>query len=240
MYPYGGFGFYFDWTYILLIPAFILSMWAQFKVSSTFNKYSKVSNRRGMTGADAARYILDINGLRNVRIERINGNLTDHFDPRSNVVRLSDSTYASTSVGAIGVAAHECGHAVQYATGYSPIRIRNAIVPVVNICSKLSIPIIIIGFIFAYAGSFLNTLLNIGIILFSATVFFQLITLPVEFNASNRAIATLEQRALLQDDELKGAKKVLSAAAMTYVAAAFSAIMSLLRLIIIARGRDRD
>ncbi len=240
MYPYGGFGFYFDWTYILLIPAFILSMWAQFKVSSTFNKYSKVSNRRGMTGADAARYILDINGLRNVRIERINGNLTDHFDPRSNVVRLSDSTYASTSVGAIGVAAHECGHAVQYATGYSPIRIRNAIVPVVNICSKLSIPIIIIGFIFAYAGSFSNTLLNIGIILFSATVFFQLITLPVEFNASNRAIATLEQRALLQDDELKGAKKVLSAAAMTYVAAAFSAIMSLLRLIIIARGRDRD
>ena len=240
MYPYGGFGFYFDWTYILLIPAFILSMWAQFKVSSTFNKYSKVSNRRGMTGADAARYILDINGLRNVRIERINGNLTDHFDPRSNVVRLSDSTYASTSVGAIGVAAHECGHAVQYATDYAPIRIRNAIVPVVNICSKLSIPIIIIGFIFAYAGSFSNTLLNIGIILFSATVFFQLITLPVEFNASNRAIATLEQRALLQDDELKGAKKVLSAAAMTYVAAAFSAIMSLLRLIIIARNSDRD
>lgn len=240
MYPYGGFGFYFDWTYILLIPAFILSMWAQFKVSSTFNKYSNVSNRRGMTGADAARYILDINGLRNVRIERINGNLTDHFDPRSNVVRLSDSTYASTSVGAIGVAAHECGHAVQYATDYAPIRIRNAIVPVVNICSKLSIPIIIIGFIFAYAGSFSNTLLNIGIILFSATVFFQLITLPVEFNASNRAIATLEQRALLQDDELKGAKKVLSAAAMTYVAAAFSAIMSLLRLIIIARNSDRD
>ncbi len=240
MYPYGGFGFYFDWTYILLIPAFILSMWAQFKVSSTFSKYSRVSNRRGMTGADAARYILDINGLRNVRIERINGNLTDHFDPRSNVVRLSDATYASTSVGAIGVAAHECGHAVQYATGYSPIRIRNAIVPVVNICSKLSIPIIIIGFIFAYAGSFSNTLLNIGIILFSATVFFQLITLPVEFNASNRAIATLEQRALLQDDELKGAKKVLSAAAMTYVAAAFSAIMSLLRLIIIARNSDRD
>ena len=240
MYPYGGFGFYFDWTYILLIPAFILSMWAQFKVSSTFNKYSKVSNRRGMTGADAARYILDINGLRHVRIERINGNLTDHFDPRSNVVRLSDSTYASTSVGAIGVAAHECGHAVQYATDYAPIRIRNAIVPVVNICSKLSIPIIIIGFIFAYAGSFSNTLLNIGIILFSATVFFQLITLPVEFNASARAIATLEQRALLQDDELKGAKKVLSAAAMTYVAAAFSAIMSLLRLIIIARNSDRD
>ena len=240
MYPYGGFGFYFDWTYILLIPACILSMWAQFKVSLTFNKYSKVSNRRGMTGADAARYILDINGLRHVRIERINGNLTDHFDPRSNVVRLSDSTYASTSVGAIGVAAHECGHAVQYATDYAPIRIRNAIVPVVNICSKLSIPIIIIGFIFAYAGSFSNTLLNIGIILFSATVFFQLITLPVEFNASNRAIATLEQRALLQDDELKGAKKVLSAAAMTYVAAAFSAIMSLLRLIIIARNSDRD
>ena len=240
MYPYGGFGFYFDWTYILLIPAFILSMWAQFKVSSTFSKYSKVSNRRGMTGADAARYILDINGLRHVRIERINGNLTDHFDPRSNGVRLSDSTYASTSVGAIGVAAHECGHAVQYATDYAPIRIRNAIVPVVNICSKLSIPIIIIGFIFAYAGSFSNTLLNIGIILFSATVFFQLITLPVEFNASNRAIATLEQRALLQDDELKGAKKVLSAAAMTYVAAAFSAIMSLLRLIIIARNSDRD
>lgn len=240
MYPYGGFGFYFDWTYILLIPAFILSMWAQFKVSSTFNKYSKVSNRRGMTGADAARYILDINGLRHVRIERINGNLTDHFDPRSNVVRLSDSTYASTSVGAIGVAAHECGHAVQYATDYAPIRIRNAIVPVVNICNKLSIPIIIIGFIFAYAGSHFSVLLDIGIILFSTTVIFQLITLPVEFNASNRAIATLEQRALLQDDELKGAKKVLSAAAMTYVAAAFSAIMSLLRLIIIARNSDRD
>ena len=230
MFPY----FYFDWTWILLIPAMILSMWAQANVNGTFNKYSKVNNRFGYTGAEVARRILDMNGLYSVKIERVNGNLTDHFDPRTNVVRLSEATYDSTSVGAIGVAAHEVGHAVQHATGYTAIKIRNAIVPAVNICNMLSMPILILGLFLSY------TLVDLGIILFSATVLFQLITLPVEFNASSRAIKTLEGQNLLTTDETAGAKKVLSAAALTYVAAAFSAIMSLLRIILIFGHRRRD
>ena len=230
MFPY----FYFDWTWILLIPAMILSMWAQANVNGTFNKYSKVNNRFGYTGAEVARRILDMNGLYSVKIERVNGNLTDHFDPRTNVVRLSEATYDSTSVGAIGVAAHEVGHAVQHATGYTAIKIRNAIVPAVNICNMLSMPILILGLFLSY------TLVDLGIILFSATVLFQLITLPVEFNASSRAIKTLEGQNLLTTDETAGAKKVLSAAALTYVAAAFSAIMSLLRIILIFGNRRRD
>ena len=226
--------FYFDWTWILLIPAMILSMWAQANVNGTFKKYSKVNNRFGYTGAEVARRILDMNGLYSVQIERVNGNLTDHFDPRTNVVRLSEATYDSTSVGAIGVAAHEVGHAVQHATGYTAIKIRNAIVPAVNICNMLSMPILVLGLFLSY------TLVELGIILFSATVLFQLITLPVEFNASSRAIKTLEGQNLLTADETAGAKKVLNAAALTYVAAAFSAIMSLLRIILIFGNRRRD
>ncbi len=231
---------YFDPTVILLIPAIILAMWAQARVSSTFNKYSKVINTRGLTGAEAARLILDRNGLRNVRVQHIQGNLTDNFDPRTNVVSLSDSTYASNSIGAIGVAAHECGHAVQYATGYGPIRVRNGIYPAVNICSKLSMPIILIGFILTAFGGIAPIIIDIGILLYCATVVFQLITLPVEFNASGRALKTLESYNMLSPQELSGAKKVLSAAAMTYVAAAFSALMTLLRLILISRDSRRD
>ncbi|MBQ4145447.1 MAG: zinc metallopeptidase [Clostridia bacterium] len=229
--------YYFDPTMILLIPAIILSLWAQININKTFNKYSKINSRRGYTGAEIARRILDMNGLYNVRVERVAGNLSDHFDPRGNVVRLSDSTYSSQSVGAIGVAAHEVGHAIQHAVGYVPIRLRNSIVPVVNICSYLSMPIILIGFLFAGGGS---TMVQFGIILFSATVLFQLITLPVEFNASNRAINTLRNQHLLDDEEVKGASKVLRAAALTYIAAALSAIMSLLRLILLFGGRRSD
>lgn len=232
MFPY----YYFDWTYLMLLPAFLLAAWAQANVNSTFRKYSQVYNRMGMTGAEAARRILDMNGLYSVRIERVSGDLTDHFDPKTNVVRLSDATYSSHSVGSVGVAAHEVGHAIQYAKGYAPIRVRNSIVPVVNVCNIMSMPIILIGFLFAYN----QTLINLGIILFSATVLFQLITLPVEFNASSRAIRTLEGQNMLASDELNGAKKVLRAAALTYVAATISAIMSLLRLIVLFGGRRRD
>lgn len=230
------FPYYFDPTWVLLLPALLLAAWAQMNVNSTFRKYSSVYSRFGMTGAEAARKILDINGLYSVRVERIAGNLTDHFDPKTNVVRLSDSTFSSTSVGAIGVAAHEVGHAIQHAKSYTPIKVRNAIVPAVNICNMLSMPIILIGVIFSYN----QTLVDLGIILFSATVLFQLITLPVEFNASRRAISTLEAQNMLLGDELTGAKKVLKAAALTYVAAAVSAIMSLLRLIVLFGGRRRD
>lgn len=229
----------FDPTVILLIPAIILAFWAQSLVSSRFNKYSRIANMRGLTGADAARLILDRNGLRNVPVRRIAGNLTDNFDPRENVVNLSDSTYASNSIGAIGVAAHECGHAVQYATGYAPIKIRNSIFPVVNVCSKLSMPIILVGFLLTAFGGYAPAIIDFGIILYCATVVFQLITLPVEFNASSRAIKTLESYQMLSPDELSGAKKVLSAAAMTYVAAAFSALMTLLRLILISNNNKR-
>lgn len=232
LYPY----YFFDWTWIMLLPALILAMWAQANVNSTFKKYSQVYNRFGMTGAEAARKILDMNGLYSVRVEHIAGNLTDHFDPKTNVVRLSDATYNSHSVGSIGVAAHEVGHAIQHARAYMPIRVRNAIVPAVNVCNMLSMPIILIGVILSYN----QTLVDLGIILFSATVLFQLVTLPVEFNASNRAIHTLESQNMLAPDELVGAKKVLKAAALTYVAAAVSAIMSLLRLIVLFGGRRRD
>ncbi len=227
------FPYYFDPTIIIILPALILSLWAQANVNSTFRKYSNVGNRFGLTGADAARRILDINGLYSVKVEHIGGQLTDHFDPKTNVVRLSDATYNSQSVGSIGVAAHEVGHAIQHAVGYSPIRFRNAIVPAVNICNMLSMPILLLGLFLSY------TLVQFGIILFSATVLFQLVTLPVEFNASRRALATLEAQNMLAPDELKGASKVLKAAALTYVAAAVSSILSLLRLILIF-GNRRD
>ena len=228
--------YYFDWTIVILIPAILLSLWAQSRVNITFKKYDKVYNRFGYTGADVARRILDMNGLYQVKVERVSGNLSDHYDPKANVVRLSDVTYNSQSVGAIGVAAHEVGHAVQHATGYMPIRVRNSIVPVVNVCNMLSMPIILIGLLFTAS----STLIDIGIFLFSGTVLFQLITLPVEFNASNRALATLEGQHILDETEIKGASAVLKAAAMTYVAAAVSSILSLLRLMLLFGGRRRD
>lgn len=231
--------FYFDRTIILLLPALLLAMWAQANVSRTFGKYSKIYNHNGYSGADVARRILDMNGLYQVKIERVAGNLTDHFDPKSNVVRLSESTYSSTSVGAIGVAAHEVGHAVQHAVGYTPIKIRNGIVPFVNVCNGLSMPILLIGVIFAGAGGIFPVLIDVGIILFSATVLFQLITLPVEFNASRRALVTLENQNIMNQEEISGARAVLKAAALTYVAAALTSIMSLLRLIVLFGGNRR-
>ena len=223
---------FYDPTWIILLPVIILSIWASANVKSTFGKYSRMYNRFGLTGADAARKILDMNGLYDVRIERISGELTDNYDPRTNVVHLSESTYSSQSVAAVGVAAHEVGHAIQHATGYSPIKVRNAIVPAVNVCNMLSMPIILLGIILSYN----QTLVDLGIILFSATVLFQLITLPVEFNASSRALRTLEGQNILAPDEMQGASKVLRAAALTYVAAALSSLLSLLRLILIFGG----
>ncbi len=223
---------YFDSTYILVIIAFALSAFASFGVNAAFAKYRKVKSSSGITGADAARRILDGNGLANVKIEHISGNLNDHFDPKSNVIRLSDATFADSSVAAIGVAAHEAGHAVQHATGYVPIKARNAIVPFVNISSSISLPLFLIGLLLNYFE-----LTMIGVVLFSASLIFQLITLPVEFNASRRAISILDTSGLLEGDELKGAKKVLKAAAMTYVAAVAASALQLLRLFLIANRR---
>lgn len=229
------FGWYYDPTYMLVIFAFVLTLIASGGVKRTFSKYNRVRNARGMTGADAARMILNRNGLSNVAIERVSGALTDHFDPRTNVLRLSDSTYASDSVAAVGVAAHEAGHAIQHADGYTPIRVRNAIVPVVNISSNLALPLFFVGVILG------NSLFaNIGIVLFSAALIFQLITLPVEFNASRRAISILGESNMLYEDELKQTKKVLSAAAMTYVAGVAASLLQLLRLVLIANRHRRD
>ncbi|MBO5135784.1 MAG: zinc metallopeptidase [Clostridia bacterium] len=231
-----GYYYGFDITYIIFVlPAIILSLWASANVNSTFNKYKKFGNSRGLTGADVARKILDMNGLYNVKVERIAGNLTDHFDPKANVIRLSDATHSSNSVAAIGVAAHEAGHAVQHATGYTPIKFRNAIVPVAQISSYAAWPLVLIGLV-------LNSpsLAEFGIILFSCVVLFQIVTLPVEFNASRRAIQTLNNNYILEGDELFGAKKVLKAAALTYVAAAAVAIGQLLRLLVLTGGRNRD
>lgn len=227
--------FFYDSTYILVIFAFALSLFASFGVKATFSKYSKVNAHNGLTGSGAARRILDMNGLHHVRIEHISGDLTDHFDPKANVIRLSDAVHDSDSVAAIGVAAHEAGHAVQYATNYAPIKVRNSIVPIVNISTTLSMPLFILGLILEASG-----LALLGIILFSASLLFQLITLPVEFNASRRAIKILDSGNLLYDDEVKGAKKVLSAAAMTYVAAAAASALQVLRLLLIFNGRRRD
>ena len=232
-----GYFYGIDMTYIVLVmPALIFAMYAQTKVNSTFNKYRTVGNRNGYTGAEIARRILDMNGLQKVVVERVSGNLTDHYDPKANVVRLSDATYSSTSVAAIGVAAHEVGHAVQHAEGYSPIKVRNAIVPVVQIASYAAWPLAIFGVLFSFSG-----LANFGVILFGLVVLFQLITLPVEFNASGRALKTLGDKQILNGEELAASKKVLSAAAMTYVASAVVAIANLLRLLsIVGFGRSRD
>ncbi|MGN0413160.1 MAG: zinc metallopeptidase [Lachnospiraceae bacterium] len=241
MYGYGygmGYGFYgLDWTYILVLIGAILCMAASAKVNSTYSKYSKVRSMTGMTGAQVAQKILQYNGIYDVQIEHVRGNLTDHYDPSKKVLRLSDSVYGSTSVAAIGVAAHECGHAVQHQVGYVPIKIRSALVPAANIGSKLGLPLILLGVIFGGAGS---TLAQIGIWVFALAVLFQIVTLPVEFNASGRAIKMLDQYGILQQQEVGHVKKVLSAAALTYVAAAASAILQLLRLVLIfGGGRDR-
>ena len=230
---------FFDMNYIIIVlPAIIFSLIASSKVNSTFKKYSKVRAASGMTGAEVARRILDANGLSNVSIEQVSGSLTDHYDPRANVIRLSQPVYGSSSVAAIGVAAHETGHAVQYAVGYSPIKLRAAIIPMTNIGSKLAMPLIILGLILSATAAKYITIAYAGIICFSLSALFQLVTLPVEFNASRRALDTIESFGVLSSSEQEGARKVLSAAAMTYVAALAVSLAQLLRLLLMVQRRD--
>ena len=233
--------FWGDWTIIIMIPALIFSLWAQFKVNSTFKKYAKVRNRRGLTGADVARRVLDANGLHHVNIEHVRGHLTDHYDPRANVIRLSDSVYASTGIAALGVAAHEAGHAVQHAVGYAPIKLRTAIIPLTRFGSFMAMPLFIIGMLFAgasYMGNDIGSVFMMaGILFFSFSTLFQLVTLPTEFNASSRAMKALDNGGILASDELHAARATLSAAAMTYVAALATSLASLLRLILIFNRR---
>lgn len=232
--------FYIDWAYIVLVlPFVIFSMIASAKVNSCFDKYSGVFSRRGLTAAEAARRVLEDNGVLNVNIERVQGHLTDHYDPRTNVIRLSENVYDSTSVASIGVACHEAGHAVQHAVGYFPIKLRTAIVPLTNIGSQLSIPLVILGIFLSYYGEQYAVISYIGVALFGLCVLFQLVTLPTEFNASRRAINTISSNGILAEDEIQGAKKVLSAAAMTYVAALAVTIMQLLRLLLLVGSRRR-
>lgn len=233
----------FDWTYIVLVlPCVILSLWASANVNGTFKRYSKQFSRRGVTGAQAAAQVLSSNGVTGVRIERISGNLTDHFDPTTNVIRLSDDVYGSTSTAAIGVACHEAGHAVQYAQDYTPMRIRAAVIPATNLGSKLAMPLILIGLIFSSLGQLSYTLVYLGIACFGLSLVFQLVTLPVEFDASHRALAAISQTGLLTEEEQQGARKTLPAAALTYVAATATALAQLLRLMILFgnRGSRRD
>lgn len=240
MYPY-YYGF--DWTYLVIVlPCILLSLWASAKVKNTFNRYAKQFSSRRISGAEAARRVLQENGVFGVQIERVAGNLTDHYDPKTNVIRLSDGVYDSCSTAAIGVACHEAGHAVQYAQQYFPIKLRAAIIPVTNFGSKLAMPLILIGIALSFAANFSYTLIYLGILCFALSLIFQLITLPVEFNASRRALQAIDQAALLTTEERKGAKKTLSAAAMTYVAAVAVALAQLLRLLILfgGRGRRRD
>lgn len=232
---YYGYGYYYDPTYFLVLIGAILCIVAQIRVSSTYNKFSKVRSRTGMTGAEAAQRILQMSGIMDVRVEHISGSLTDHYDPVHKVLRLSDTVYGSDSVAAIGVAAHECGHAVQHNKGYAPLQIRSKLVPVANIGSKAGIPLILLG---AFLGMN-QVLIQIGIWVFALAVLFQVVTLPVEFNASGRALAMLGDYGMLANDEVKSCKKVLSAAALTYVAAAASAILQLLRLVLMFGGNRR-
>lgn len=228
--------FFWDPTYIIIIPAIILSIYAQGKISTTYNKYSEVYSRAGYTGAQAARAILQANGLYDVRIEPVAGNLSDHYDPRDRTVRLSEGVYSGNSLASLAVAAHETGHAIQHANGYFPLQLRSTFVPVANFGSSLGPILILIGF---FMPAF-NWLLQIGILAFSLAVIFQLITLPVEYNASHRAMALLQSNGMLAQDEVKGARRVLSAAALTYVAAALTAVLELARFILIAQGRNRN
>ena len=229
---------YFDPTYMLVLIGVVLSLIASGKVKSTFSKYANVRNSRGITGAEAAEQVLHRAGIYDVKIERVGGNLTDHYDPRSKVLRLSDSVYGQTSVAAVGVAAHECGHAIQHAKGYAPLKLRSTLVPIANFGSKIAWPLIIFGLFIRGESSVL--LINLGIIAFLGAVLFQLITLPVEFNASNRAIRMIADSGMMYGEEIKGAKKVLSAAALTYVASAATAILQLLRIVILTGGRRRN
>ena len=231
-----GYGYGLDPTMILVLIGVLLSLWAQGRVNSAFRKYGRVRSRTGMTGAEAARRLLNSQGIYDVTIEHISGSLTDHYDPRSKVLRLSDAVYGSDSVAAVSVAAHECGHAMQDNEDYAPLRFRSALVPVANFGSQLSWPLILIGVIFGGLGS---PLVQIGILMFTLAVLFQLVTLPVEFNASARAVAKIDQYGLMTTQENDGCKKVLSAAAMTYVAAAASSILQLLRLILLFGNRRR-
>ncbi len=234
---YYGFGYYFDPTYFLVLIGAVLCIWAQARVKSTYGRYAKVMSRTGMTGAQAAQRILQMSGIYDVRIEHVGGELTDHYDPAHKVLRLSDTVYGASSVAAIGVAAHECGHAVQHDKGYAPLKFRSALVPVANIGSKAGIPLIILGAILGMN----QTLIHIGIWVFALAVLFQVVTLPVEFNASGRALAMLGDYGMLDRAEVGGCRKVLRAAALTYVAAAASALLQLLRLVLLFGGnRDRD
>ena len=236
-YPY-YYGF--DWTYLVFVlPCVILSLWASSNVNSTFKKYSTQYSYRKLTGADAAQRVLTANGVRGVRIERVAGNLTDHFDPKTNVIRLSDSVYSSTSTAAIGVACHEAGHAVQYAQNYAPIKLRAAIIPITNIGSRLAMPLILLGILLSFMGNVSYFFVYLGIAAFGLSLVFQLITLPVEFNASRRAMQAIESANILSESEQRGARKTLTAAALTYVAATATALAQLLRLIVIFGGRRR-
>lgn len=233
--------FYFDTTYIIMVmPAMLFAMWASSRVNSTFAKYSKVRSSRNMTGENAARRVLDASGLYDVRIERVSGKLTDHYDPRDRVIRLSDAVYSNTSCAAIGVAAHEAGHAIQHAESYAPLKIRNAIIPVTQLGSTLAMPLVIIGILLSSINPSYVTVAYVGIIGFGATVLFQLVTLPTEFNASNRALRAIENSNMLEGAELKGAKKVLSAAALTYVAALAVSLTQMLYLMLRVAGSRRD
>ena len=232
---------YFDWTYVVLVlPCVLLSLWASSNVNSTFARYSRVFSSRGITGAQAAQWVLSANGITDVRIDRVSGNLTDHFDPTARTIRLSDNVYGSTSAAAIGVACHEAGHAVQHSVGYAPIKLRAMIIPVTNFGSKLAMPLILIGLLLSSVSYAFYQVIYIGIACFGLSLVFQLVTLPVEFDASSRALRAISDGNLLTYDELSGAKKTLRAAAMTYVAATAVSLAQLLRLLIIFGGRDRN
>lgn len=232
--------YYYDWTYLLLLPCMLFALWAQLRVKTTFSRYS-IGNRSGLTGADVARRILNANGLYDVQVTTTGGELTDHYDPQAKVVRLSASTYSQSTVAALGVAAHEVGHACQHADGYAPLRWRNAIIPATRIGSSLAMPLFVLGVLLAgtaYLGSIGEPLMLIGIFLFSLSTLFQLLTLPTEYNASRRAMQTLGSMGILAEDELTGARKVLNAAALTYVAALASSLLSLFRLLLIFNGNS--
>ena len=231
----------FDWTYLVLVlPCVLLSLWASSNVNSTFKKYSKQYSSRRLTGAEAAQRVLSANVVRGVRIERVSGNLTDHYDPKTNVIRLSDSVFSNTSTAAIGVACHEAGHAVQYAENYAPIKLRAAIIPLTNFGSKIAMPLILAGILMTFLGSFSDTLVYLGIAAFAMSLVFQIVTLPVEFNASRRAMQAIESGNLLTAEECRGARRTLTAAALTYVAATAVALAQLMRLIILFGNRRRN
>lgn len=232
------FFYYYDPTYVLVLIGIVLCMAASARVRSTYSKYAQVRSRSGLTGREAAERILRSAGIYDVRVEHVSGNLTDHYDPRNKVLRLSDATYQSASVAAVGVAAHECGHAIQHEQGYAPLSIRSAIVPVANFGSAIAWPLILFGLLFNSRSSYL--LIQIGILAFSFAVLFQIVTLPVEFNASKRAVRILGESGMLLPEELQMTKKVLGAAALTYVAGAASAVLQLLRIILLTGGRRRD